>query len=763
LTLILYIAFIGVRLTNPDLWHSAKGGEKPMDFTFFNGVLRSTLFPAYDPWYADGYINYYYVGYVVVGSPVLLLKMVPAFAYNLIIPTLFALAGIGAFSAAYNIVSVWRERPLVAFYGEDAAPRSVGNPYVAGVAALLLCVVLGNLDTIRVFGNGLATLGGYQTSTGMENWYTEQFIRNTGGTPTPELQAEFKARAENANIFDRATYELDHFFTLVGSLISGTGRALNGATLPIGSDRWYWGPSRVLSETPGVEGNAINEMPYFTFLYGDLHAHMISLPILLFMIAFVFNEVVLAGHDSRTGWIGFLALAIGGITVGMTRAINTWDLPTFLALSIAGLGYAWWLRWGRISRWSLLHLLYYVGGFLVFVIAAAQPYAYWYAAVYGAMQPWTGGKTPVWAYFDIHGLFLFLVISLLAWDTSRWLRSIKVKALRGQVNWVMVAGMIVSLVLLSALVTGLTGYQAALIVVPLILWIVPLFFRHGQSRSMQFALVLAGLSLLLTLVVEIVVLGGDIGRQNTVFKFYMHVWILLSVVGGAACAWLVQASDYWSNKLRVVWYVPGMLLFMVATMYPIMATRARSLERMVPDLPLTLNGMDYMAQAEHQLMDYPETVSLKNDYAIIRWLQDNVQGSPVIMEGRSLASEYRWNSRIAIYTGLPSVLGWNFHQRQQRTFDPLPRLVEQREYNIKYFYNAANIDEAVRILRHYDVRYVIVSDMERAMNSSQALAKFDTMVENGLLTIAFQQDAGVIYEVDQAALDEFAFQNQNEG
>src|SRR5690606_4149106 len=86
------------------------GGEKPMDFAYFNGVLRSTIFPAIDPWYAGGYLNYYYFGYVIVGVPVLLLKVVPSVAYNLILPTLFAVTGIGAFAVAFNLVHHWQER-----------------------------------------------------------------------------------------------------------------------------------------------------------------------------------------------------------------------------------------------------------------------------------------------------------------------------------------------------------------------------------------------------------------------------------------------------------------------------------------------------------------------------------------------------------------------------------------------------------------------------------------------------------------------------
>jgi YYY domain-containing protein len=770
LTLLLFAFFIVIRLTNPDLWHFAKGGEKPMDFAYFNGVLRSTVFPPIDPWYSGGYINYYYFGFVLVGSPVLLLKLVPAFAYNLIIPTLFALTGIGAFAAAYNIVAAWKERQLHAVY-DTTTPRRLGNPYAAGIAAMLLCVLLGNLDTIRVLGIGIAQLGGYRTPTGMEQYFTDQYINQYGIQPLPEEAAEIQLRAANANILDKLAYEFHNSTSLISSLFSGIGRLVGGAPLPIGSDRWYWGPSRVLAETPGVEGNAITEMPYFTFLYGDLHAHMINLPVMLFAIGWLFNELILAKDNRRTPLATFLSLAFGATIVGMMRATNTWDWPSFMVLGVVGLGYGWWLRWQHtpqwqnprtrlINRWAILDLLATVGGFIIISFAAAIPFTSWYAATYGSVLPWDGGKTPLWAYWDIHGLFLFLLISLLLWETARWLRSVKVRDLRGQESGLFLTVMALMGIVVFALLAALISYQVALIALPLILWIVPLFFRRGQSLPMQYVLVLAGFALSLTMAVEIVVLGGDIGRQNTVFKFYMQAWVLFSVVGGAAFAWLFQASDHWWNRWRVVWYVPLMLLVMVALMFPIMATRGRSFDRMTFDMPLTLNGIAYMQYASHNLMDYGETIELRVDYAIIRWLQENVQGSPTIMEGRSLVSEYRWNGRIAINTGLPSVLGWNFHQRQQRTFDPLTRLVEQREYNVKYFYNTADMVGAVRILRHYAVQYIIIAPMERAATAPEGIAKFDSMVALGLITPVFDQDGGIIYEVNHTALDDYALKNR---
>jgi uncharacterized membrane protein len=296
-----------------------------------------------------------------------------------------------------------------------------------------------------------------------------------------------------------------------------------------------------------------------------------------------------------------------------------------------------------------------------------------------------------------------------------------------------------------------------LIVLPLLLWIAVLFFRSGQSRIMQFVLVLMGLALGLTLGVEYVVLDGDIGRQNTVFKFYLQAWLLFSVVGGAAFAWVINSVWRWKPALRSVWMFALVVLVGAASLFPIMAVRGKAAFRF--DLntcaPVTLDGTDYMKCAQQNegsdevkavdpsLLTFP----LSEDLAMIHWLEDNVQGMPTIMEGLSDNPLYHWSNRISIYTGLPDVIGWNWHQKQQRSLDPYGRIVESRNSNVNAFYFTTSIGDAWDMIQYYHVSYVIVGGLERAYYHADGLAKFDQMVHEGLLKVVFHTGSSTIYQV----------------
>ena len=104
-----FLAFVVIRMLNPDLWQPWNGGEKPMEFGFLSAISRSTYFPPYDPFFAGGYINYYYYGYYICAMLVRLTGIMPSVAFNLIIPLLFALTITNAFSITYNLVAGLRK------------------------------------------------------------------------------------------------------------------------------------------------------------------------------------------------------------------------------------------------------------------------------------------------------------------------------------------------------------------------------------------------------------------------------------------------------------------------------------------------------------------------------------------------------------------------------------------------------------------------------------------------------------------------------
>ena len=100
-----FLAFVAVRYFNPDLWHPYRGGEKPMELAYFTAVFKSTVMPPYDPWFAGGYLNYYYWGYFVIACINRVAAVVPATAFNLAVPLFFALTVTGAFSLGYNLAA----------------------------------------------------------------------------------------------------------------------------------------------------------------------------------------------------------------------------------------------------------------------------------------------------------------------------------------------------------------------------------------------------------------------------------------------------------------------------------------------------------------------------------------------------------------------------------------------------------------------------------------------------------------------------------
>jgi YYY domain-containing protein len=778
----LFLAFfvfdLLIRLGNPDLWHAYKGGEKPMDFAYFNAIIKSTTFPPYDPWYAGGYLNYYYYGFMVASVMVKWLGIVPSIAYNILLPTWFAMTGLGAFSVAWNLVAAAQGRKsqveggrVEGLHIEDddvaglqveslpvedldaadettfnlqpatpdqppSAPRSqtfkLSNfkpSLIAGLAAALVMVVLGNLATPGV--------------------YTTAWARMMA--PTEEVQ-----KADPLQFYQWAA--------------QGALKAMGGQPLPLYPGDIYWFPSRAIPAPGDVE--PITEFPFFTFLYGDPHAHLWVLPMTLLALAWIVSFVLSRNNqpseisDQKSDFFRnilgtVISLFLGALTIGALWPTNTWDFPTYLAIGICAVAYAQ-LRYFDGSNLPLINKLpimvqrllataVSVGLLAGLSVALYQPYANWYGAAYTQVRVWEGTHTPLDAYITHWGLFLFVIISWLAWEARDWMASTPLSSVRKLAPYQTLIYLFVAA--LFIIIAGITLYFKASItwfVLMLAAWAGILLLRPKLPDAKLLVLFLIGTALVVTLMVEMIVIAGDIGRMNMVFKFYLQAWTIFSVCGGAIIGWMWPAMSKWSPAWRVSWKAAFGLLVAAAALYTVMAGREKILDRMVPTAPHTLDGMTYMKQASYSNIARDEDgiveLDLSQDYGAIRWMQDNVTGSPVIVEAATEGNQYQWFSRFSIYTGLPTIVGWQWHQEQQRAAAPDGGQVALRSVFVRNFYETLDRQTALEFLEKYHVGYVIVGQLERAFYPGPGLDKFE-LWKGDLWQEVYRDREMVIYKV----------------
>ena len=693
----LFLAFfvidLLIRIGNPDLWHPAKGGERPMDFSYFNAVIKSTTFPPYDPWFAGGHINYYYYGFVLAGTPVKLLGIVPTIAYNFILPTLFAVTGVCAFSVGWNLLV--KEEGVK---DEDSSFLIHPSSLTSGLAASLLTILLGNLGTIQLVFQKLEQIGAAGTFT----WDASTTLLQRWTWAAQGLMMTFK-----------------------------------GVPLAIGPGDWYWNPSRVI---PPGGGNEITEFPLFTFLYSDLHAHMIVMPLALLTLSWAL--AVVAGRARwRNRVSAGLGFGIGGLIIGAVYPTNLSDTYTYLLIGVIAVGYAVWhySEASSIPR-RIVPSLAAVAALVVLAHFMYEPYRAWYSQAYSALTAWKGPFTPLSSYLTHWAVLLFIVVSWMAWETRNWMASTPLSSLRKLKPYrLLIEGALVVFVL-AMLVLQYIGTSVGWIALPIAVWAGVLLLRPDLSDAKRFVLFLIGTALLITIVVEVAVVRGDIGRQNTIFKFYLQAWLMLAVSAGAAFAWTIPAFFRWLPGWRVFWQSAMILLISGAALFTVTGAAGKIRDRWILEAPRTLDSMTFMKYANYD--DFCRRLDLSGDYRAIRLMHDHVKGSPVIVEAN--CPEYRWCTRFTIYTGLPGVVGWNWHQRQQRVYTST--WVEERVAAVGNFYNSLDIEFARAFLAAYDVRYIVVGQLERAAYMPEGIAKFE-LFEGQYWRAVYRDSDTMIYEV----------------
>ena len=562
------------------LWAFAVSGapainhtEKPMDLMLLNAAWQTRFFPAEDLWLAGHTISYYYFGHIIISVPAKLAGAAPAVAYNLGVATIPALAGAAAFGLAYNLARL------------SGAGLRAG--IVAGLAAPALILLAGNLMGALEF----VRLRGW-AGPGFWDWAA---IKGLDAAPAA------------------------------------------GGVFP--QEFWWWfRSSRVidtLSETGASLDYTITEFPAFSFVLGDLHAHVLAIPFLLLAAAATLHLYLAPGPLLRQP-ARLLPVALSG---GALAFINFWDFPTFLAL-LAG---ALLLKGCRDHPASFRSAA--IAAATVFILLLALSLAMFapfhlsaYSGQASGILPLREVATRPFLLFIALGLFILPALAFLGRMLWRLFAECRGEWRLGAADGppaataLAVAALPLGLWMLTAFLflwiadgegaafsdlgrrLVLAGPGA--IIVGAALFAALILARRGKDPAAAFILLLLALGFYLIMGAELFHIvdsfGGAFRRMNTVFKFYYQAWILLGLAASFAVfrLWMLRDGGLRSGwAIAARWIGAGAMaaLLLASWYYTAGAIAGRSGES---HGGRTLDGLAFLRAAA------------PGEYAAIRWLRD---------------------------------------------------------------------------------------------------------------------------------------------
>ncbi len=270
---------------------------------------------------------------------------------------------------------------------------------------------------------------------------------------------------------------------------------------------------------------------------------------------------------------------------------------------------------------------------------------------------------------------------------------------------------------------------------------------RGDSREMAFAGVVAAIAFGEMLACEWIYLKDlfeqypHLVRLNTVFKFYVHAWVLLSVAAAGLLAWLLRAPwPRWPAAARRAFAGLAAFLMIGTIAFPIVAWHFRMGQYQWPvDM---LDGTEFLR--------LPGV--LPDDARAIDWLKENARWEdgrpPVILE--SWGMSFTLHGRFATFTGFSTVIGWEGHEEQWRGGQQRPirggiddqDTCQRRYEDSSLLYESTDLDVTKRLLARYRVRYVVVGRLEREKHPNADFAKWDRLARR-----VFESGALILYEV----------------
>lgn len=721
--------------------------EKPMEIMFISSIMRSKVFPPNDAWMAGFSISYYHFGYIMAAMLSMLSGVNSGAGFSLMGALLMGLTGVTLFGVGYNLA---RSREYINGI-LPARPRGQFAAILAGLLTTVFVLLIGNFQLPLI-----------------EMPYRSQSV--------PKEYFDFwSVQSFTSSDMDTLNYQQKNDFWTITTALDSPDTWSGGW--------WWWHTSRILTDynldgtMPGAQ--PIDEVPAFSFILMDVHPHVLALPFVALTIGLALN-LVLTGRDPNPYELIFYGIAIGGLIF-----LNTWDGPIYLVI-ISG---AEALR-RLLSRGGRLYLedwwnIFLFGLKLVAVaILAYLPFLVAFRSQAGGLIPNLITPTLFRHYFIMFGPVLLMSAAFLVLELWRGSH-------QGRMNWrlgftiaasiALVLIAVVALLLVVGLafpetrnfVSNLVGSNGGIglvlpeilqrhanaIVLPIVLLlslavIVARLFPKQESEtdddseavqyapSTGFALLILAAAIGVTLVPEFVYLRDNFGlRINTIFKFYYQAWILFGVVSAYSLYVIVFDGQREQTPviLRGIVMVMSIIILVMCLPFPIFGTYSRAIleqqRNLRPEDQQAILSLD--GRADGLSGDY---------YAAVMCLGNLVEGDNVVVAEASRDTYNSSYGRVGAFTGLPTVINWENHERQWRgpSYD---EVAGTRRQDIDRLYTDLRWDAVVPIIDHYKIDYIMYSQTERSQYGGEGEAKFEEH-----LTPVCDFGSARVYAVDHNAV-----------
>ena len=762
-----FVFWAVVRAANPEIIHT----EKFMEMAFINAILKSPGFPPHDPWLSGYSISYYYFGYVLSALLIRVTDVASSVGYNLVSALWFALTAAGAYGLLWDLLAQ-RKKPR-----EDSMHIPDKYHWLALLAPLMMLVVsnwFGVLDVLHARGIvspealQMFNLPALSTDPVRLSWFPDR-----GGWSwwqASRVLQDFRLNGTAIEIIDEFP-----FFTFLLSDIHphllGMPFVLLAIAQAFNAFLGGWaGQFMIFSRS--IPLNWKNVLIAVLTLGGLAFLNTWDFPFYLLLIAFA----LVSYWTYQQGWSGkrIVQLILLGLAGGILSILAY--LPFYLSFSSQAGGLfpslAFFTRGGNL--WLMFAPL----------LAAIM---IWLVFKQVKRKKLPGGKS----FLLTLGLFVFLF--LVGWGLGFvGSRAVSLAPLLNGLQ-----GAESSQQLLIGSLLERVKYPGAFLTLFLLAWLgldsllnklhpEPEHTEEqgetARPNSGSFVIMLILLGALLVIVPEFLYLQDQFGtRMNTIFKFYFQAWILWSLAGSFAISDLLSdskakvnnffgplllavglisfgisvqqrqvslAENFGSSVLDAILLIIP-LLFLVWIGYYLLTRRPKSalgilcLAAMAgglvyPVIELWNKTEGFNPRDGYSLDGKQEFyLSSADEMTAAAWLADAPLG--VMAEAVSdTGGSYTTYNLLSTFSGMPSVLGWIGHEAQWRGgYEE----IGTRQSDLRELYSSSSWERALTVIDQYNIRYIVVGELERQTYSVEA-DKFDDNLEK-----VFETESLDIYEV----------------